>query len=196
VIYFVRQQDNPSLVKVGKTQDLPRRMHHLAAASAIVLFATCEGDSLEERYFLKKFAHLRSEGEWFNSDEAMLQFISQNADSCHVEYGKSETRWTLRKPDNRKHQDAIVIAILIKRMVDAYPRGFTLSRILEEIYLSLAKIGDGWTRRRVRSLYDQTAHRIDAYELIDFLKISDLPEDEWIRVLRGEYHDSVAEAAE
>lgn len=195
-IYFVRQQDNPSLVKIGKTQELPRRMQHLAAASAIVLFATCEGDYVEERYFLKKFAHLRVEGEWFNADDEMLKFISENADACHVEYGKAETRWTLRKPDNRRDSDALVLAGMIKRMVDAYPRGFTLSRILEEIYLSLAKIGEGWTRRRVRSLYEQTAHRIDAYELIDFLKISGIPEDEWIRVLRGEYHDAVAEAAE
>lgn len=195
-IYFVRQRDNPNLVKIGKTKELPRRMQHLASATPIVLFATSEGYSLEERYLLKKFAHLRSEGEWFNADESMLQFIEQNAEACNVEYGKAETRWTLRKPDHRKDTDALVISFLMKRMIDAYPRGHTLNRILEEIYLSLAKVGDGWTRRRVRSLHEQTAHRIDAYELIDFLKVSGLPEDEWMRVLRGEYHDAVLEAAE
>lgn len=196
MIYFVRKASDPRSVKIGKSADIERRMKSIAVAGPIILFAKCEGDSVEERYFLKKFAHLRTEGEWFAADDAMLRYISENAEACYVEYGKSEVRWSFKKPDNRRELDGLVAHLLIKRVINEYPRSVTVAKAHEDIYLALSKIGEGWTRRRVRALYEQTAHRVDLFEIIDLLKLSKLPEPEWIPWLRGDHHNQFLEAAE
>lgn len=195
-VYFVAMKADPGLVKIGSSKDMLRRLRAISVATPIVLFATCDGDSVEERYFQKKFAGLRVEGEWFRADEEMLNFIAANTEPCHVEYGKSDTRWTLRKPDGRKHLDGLVAHKLMQMTVASYSRDVTVGRALEHIYLSLSELGEGWTRRRVRSLHEQAALRVDAYELIDLLKLSGMPEQEWIPWLRGDYHQATLDAAE
>ena len=194
-IYFVARQDDPRLVKIGLTKDMVRRMQVISSSAPIVLFATCDGDTVEERYFQKRFSHLRVEGEWFRADDAMMKFIKENASPCHVEYGKSETKWTIRKPDGRRHHDGLVAATLMKMVVASYPRNVTLARAQEDIYLALSRLGDGWTRRRVRALYDQAALRVDVYELVDLLQVSGIPESEWVPWLRGDHHAAVLESA-
>lgn len=195
-VYFVAMKANPAMVKIGSSKDMDRRLRAISVATPIILFATCDGDCVEERYFQKKFADLRVEGEWFKPNDGMLNFIAANTEPCHVEYGKSETRWTLRKPDGRKHLDGLVAHKLMQMVVSSYSRDITVGRALEKIYLSLEQLGEGWTRRRVRSLHEQAALRVDAYELIDLLKLSGMSEQEWIPWLRGDYHQAILEAAE
>lgn len=195
-LYFVARKDDPYMVKIGTTEDMERRMRTLAVSGPIVLFATCYGGRVEERFFLNRFADLRIEGEWFRANEEMISFIRYAAEPCHVEYGKSETRWSLRKPDNRRELDAFVLGKLMRMIIATYPRNVTVSMAHERIYAALSEMGDGWTRRRVRALYEQRAHRVDAYELIDLLRLSGMPETEWVRWLTTDAYDLASEAAE
>jgi len=195
-VYFVAMRNDPAMVKIGFTNDLDRRLKKISASAPIVLFATCDGDKVEERYFQKRFASLRVEGEWFKADDAMMKFIAENSTPCRVEYGKAEVRWSLRKPDNRKQLDGLIAHVLIKRFIKRLPRNVTLAEALEDIYGRLSEGGEGWTRRRVRSLYEQTALRVDAYEMMDLLTFAGVPEADWASWMRGDRHlKQIEEAA-
>lgn len=191
MIYFASQKSDPALVKIGMTNDIARRMRQISAVTPVVLFATCEGDRIEERYFLKKFADRRVEGEWFHSDASMMKFIMENSTPCSVAYDKSGTRWSLRKPTSRKSLDGLVAYKLVKMVTDSYPRSMQLGKALEQLYVSLSERGDGWSRRRVRSIYEQTAFRVDLYEIVDLLELSGLPEAQWASFLRGDVHREI-----
>lgn len=194
-VYFVARRDDPRMIKIGVSRELGRRLKVISCSAPIVLIATCDGDKVEERYFQKRFMHLRTEGEWFKADDAMMKFIAENATACHVEYGKADVRWHLRKPANRKEMDGLIAHVLIKQFVNGLHRTTTLAEALEEIYVRLSQFGDGWTRRRVRSLYEQTAYRVDVYEITDLLIFAGIPDADWPSWLRGEQHIKLAEIA-
>lgn len=74
-MYFVAGGDR---IKIGLTGDLKRRLDDLRMCSPLPLdvLVTIPGDLNVEQYLHRRFAALRSHGEWFRAENPLLSFIT------------------------------------------------------------------------------------------------------------------------
>jgi hypothetical protein len=73
MIYFVRAGETGS-VKIGKANDVAKRVAgiQVGCPQKLAVLRVCDGDGRVEKFFHKKFAHLRQSGEWFTFSDEML----------------------------------------------------------------------------------------------------------------------------
>jgi hypothetical protein len=77
VVYFVQCGDGGP-VKIGVTRDLDKRLGGLQTShhERLRLLHVEPGGRLEERQFHARFADLRTRGEWFLFDGALVAFLT------------------------------------------------------------------------------------------------------------------------
>jgi hypothetical protein len=85
-IYFIRSGD---VVKIGRATDPLARLRTLQTShyEPIVLLAAVPGHALLEPAIHARFAHLRTQGEWFTLDDELARFIN------HVKKGYNPVAW-------------------------------------------------------------------------------------------------------
>jgi hypothetical protein len=81
-VYFVQSQSG-GLIKIGVSKDAAKRIAFLRTSApepilAVGVMVCNEGGELE-RTLHRKFAHLRTHGEWFRPDAELWAFIDENA---------------------------------------------------------------------------------------------------------------------
>lgn len=76
MLYFI-QGDISKNIKIGITNiDVENRMYHLQSSDMLTcLKIVPHWSSEEERVLHKRFAHIRSHGEWFKPDNDLINFI-------------------------------------------------------------------------------------------------------------------------
>lgn len=184
-VYFAKKIDGDGEIKIGSSARVERRLKTIANSSGpIRLLATCEGDAVEERYFQKRFAHLRTEGEWFRAEQELLDFINDNAEPADAVFEPSEPVWKSKVLTSRRDFDIQLASELLALKMGRFPRGMPHSEALETTYQELSEMGEGWTRRRVRSIHERTPLRIDFYEIIDLMKLAGIHEDQVREIVR------------
>lgn len=185
-VYFVRMVDQPEQVKIGSTTSLEKRLRSIARSrGSINLFATCEGNKLEERYFQKRFMKDRIEGEWFQSSPAMMQFVRENCELVDVNYARSGDEWTRKLPSAKKAADAALAYDLMIMKMARFPRSMTLADMMEKIFLELSAVSDGWSRRRVRGFHERDVLRVDFFEVCDLMTLNGLSDEDRLFVLKN-----------
>lgn len=85
-VYFV-QCGTTRLIKIGTTADLQLRLAQLQTGSPtrLVIMAGMEGGQAEEQDMHRRFASLRSHGEWFYDGYHLLRLIS-GLEYCNPRY--------------------------------------------------------------------------------------------------------------
>lgn len=75
-VYFVLNEET-SMVKIGWTKCLESRLASLqtGSSSRLTVLATMPGGRRDESRLHKRFAHLRSRGEWFSHEGELAAFI-------------------------------------------------------------------------------------------------------------------------
>lgn len=73
-VYLIRAESRPRRLKIGLSDDPARRLRSLQVGSPVplTLLAHVLGSREKERYLHRRFAHLRSHGEWFE-DRAVVR---------------------------------------------------------------------------------------------------------------------------
>jgi hypothetical protein len=76
MIYFIKRPDD-GRIKIGTTAYLTQRLRHLAKECGVDLEVLAVRDGLfaSERSLHRRFAHLRTVGEWFEPGDDLLGFI-------------------------------------------------------------------------------------------------------------------------
>ena len=79
VVYFI---EGGGLIKIGYSATLTARLAELCYLSPVplTLLCTMPGNRSVEQQLHQRFAHLRDHGEWFRSDEALLEVIESLMD--------------------------------------------------------------------------------------------------------------------
>ncbi|KKK58276.1 hypothetical protein LCGC14_3046080 [marine sediment metagenome] len=75
MIYFIQAEND--LIKIGYTNDVKQRLRTLRTMSPerLNLMKTIKGDQKQETLLHRRFKHLRSHGEWFRSEQELLDYI-------------------------------------------------------------------------------------------------------------------------
>ncbi len=76
MIYFIKNIET-GRIKIGYSETPKKRLRELQTGSdsRLVIIKTIKGDLNKEKELHDKFSHLRTNGEWFESDDELLQFI-------------------------------------------------------------------------------------------------------------------------
>lgn len=77
MIYFVVEEDNYSMVKIGTTVNLKQRLRDLQTGNPreLKIVAVIDGDSTVESLLKYRFKDYCINREWFRLDGELLQFI-------------------------------------------------------------------------------------------------------------------------
>ena len=96
MIYFIECGE---CVKIGKSDNTQSRLEALQVGNPYPMTLLKEVDVSDkaETVLHKKFAHLRTRGEWFLFDTELMEFI-ENADEELVGFGGNPTRTTREVP--------------------------------------------------------------------------------------------------
>lgn len=181
-VYFAHKVGDPTEIKIGTAKDIGKRMSALATYfGPMRLFATMQGGGLAERRIHQKFAELRTEGEWFKANDNLREFIRVVADEDDREFGPTGPKWKTKakSPVLRRGQDAAIALRLLDEVISRHPGGTPISKSLEMAFQRLHAINDGWTRRRVRALRELQGLRVDLFEIVDLLRVLEIPKRDW-----------------
>jgi hypothetical protein len=179
-VYFIHRISDDSQIKIGSSTNIAARLrNHAASFGDIKLFAQCAGGVETERLYQKAFAHLRTEGEWFTATNELRDFIAQNAEPVDTVFLKAEQGWLTKPVQSKAEEDGRIAAVLMRKCVEKYPATMTIAATHEALFLDLHEMTHGWTRRRVRSLYESRALRVDLFEIIDLLNLAGVSRSEW-----------------
>ena len=75
-VYFI-QSGEQGHIKIGQSSDPIQRIVNLQTGSPIKLNLLAIAENHDEFEIHKKFSHLRSRGEWFESDAELLEFVDK-----------------------------------------------------------------------------------------------------------------------
>lgn len=175
-IYFASPVDDPTLIKIGFSDNIAKRLKHLAGSfeKGIKLLATCEGGRDTELVLHNLFKDFRTEGEWFRSNSGLQALIDLRS---QVNGEPVEPLIFNRRPDgssSNAQSDCELAHGLLGVLLKASDE-LSIARSLEEVFKSLHEANPVWTRRRVRSIWNKEALRIDHYEICDLRALA-----EWI----------------
>jgi len=76
--YFISSEENPSLVKIGKSTDLLTRLTDLQCGSSTILSLVATTRIHGEVEVHSRFANYRKRGEWFDFSAEIKDFIRTN----------------------------------------------------------------------------------------------------------------------
>ncbi|MGE4419997.1 MAG: GIY-YIG nuclease family protein [Sulfurimonas sp.] len=78
MVYFIKNIDT-GRIKIGFSDTPTKRLKELQTGNdnKLVLIKTIAGDKNKEASLHEMFSHLRSNGEWFDPDDELLQFIKE-----------------------------------------------------------------------------------------------------------------------
>ena len=179
-VYFARPLNNPSEIKIGSTERLADRMNNLAAQfGPLELVAKLSGGSVMERLLHDRFSVSRLEGEWFSATDEIMDFIATQATAVGEVY---EPKQRGQRPADRAKgtvRDQIVAGNLLVLLTDQYPPSVLRAQAQEEVFKRLREKNSSWTRRRVRSIAERRARRVEMTEVIDLLEVAEVPRAEW-----------------
>ena len=185
-VYFATLVNDESLVKIGCSLNIERRLKTVAASMGDVrLIGTLPGGQKVEKEYHDMFRHLRSEGEWFKFNDEIRSVIKakvrvETSDNIFI-----APRTKAPTSKERKDRDVLIARKLLDKFVETHPRDMTLARCLEKAYEKLSEKADGWTRRRVRSIRETASLRVDLYEIYDLLILADVPRNAWSSWIDG-----------
>ena len=77
MIYFISEEGNKSVVKVGFTNNLKERLSVLQSGNCrkLIVLGVMKGGKDEEKVVHKQFKHLNLRREWFQLDFELAKFI-------------------------------------------------------------------------------------------------------------------------
>jgi len=78
-IYFIEAVDT-DYIKIGRANNPDKRLKGLSTGSphTLKLLLFVPGGSEQEKKIHEKFAHLRSNGEWFRKSPELMKYINDN----------------------------------------------------------------------------------------------------------------------
>lgn len=183
-VYFAVKEADESHIKIGHAQSIERRLCDIARyVGPVKLLATIDGGVILEREILAKFKQHRVEGEWFTFSEEIRTFIRDCATPSGEVYGAKKQAWETKLISTRRERDMILAGYILERAFEQFDRSVSIAEALEICFHRLSEMGDGWTRRRVRGLRERRDLRVDTYEIIDLLKLANIPRAEWVALL-------------
>lgn len=179
-VYFISRTDDPSQVKIGVTVALDRRLTSIAASfeNGIELLAQCPGDARTESAFHALCMEQRQEGEWFENVGPVRDLVRRFAGNVTGRRMWGRPR-AVQAADDPIMKDREIAFGALLRLLDTYGRTM-LSTAIERAFQDLHAVNPRWTRRRVRSLWERAARRIDLYELRDIEGL--LARTEWAEI--------------
>jgi len=181
-VYFVRKIDAPTEIKIGTATNVVNRLTAIArAVGPIHYFASMPGGVTTERKVQLRFAHLRTEGEWFTASHDLEAYISLVADKEDAEFRFTPKTWTTKAvhPVARREEDARRAFALLQQIFERYPRQTPIGDCVEKAFQELHLMNPAWSRRRVRALHELRGLRVDLFEIIDMLTLLNIPRDRW-----------------
>lgn len=154
-VYFA--QNSRGLIKIGKTRDVRRRMAALFTSSGerMNVLGVMSQKVASEESLHSRFAEFRVSGEWFSQDEAILNFIKDNAEPYSVE------RHSKRAERGVPH-DVVRARELIRKIIDPVIPGETISEQIARASALLPR----WSKSRVKHIwYNDNDIRVDARDI-------------------------------
>jgi hypothetical protein len=180
-VYFVQRVGDASHVKIGSAANVEKRMGELTPSfGAIELVGTMPGSAATERVLHRLFATSRREGEWFAADEALLEFIaSDDVEKSGKVFEPRSRSWRNAQATSSQDADLSTASALLDKCFQSYPATMSIGAAIEAIFQDLSKANRAWTRRRIRSIREQKAGRIDLFEVVDLLTLAGIEVSEW-----------------
>lgn len=166
MIYFVARTANPTLIKIGKTDELDDRLAAIAGSfeAGIDLLATCAGDRQVEAFLHMLFLKEHVEGEWFQRTPAIDFIIERFAISDQRHFGPRP----MRHLGDATNEDVRIAAGLLRKLLPAlaaFSEGIAIAQ--ERAFELLHAANPLWTRRRVRTLWEAKPVKVAHYEIRD-----------------------------
>lgn len=165
-VYFLKAGD---LIKIGHADDVEKRVSNIASSFeiAVELVAQCDGGRETELTFHRLLQDSRSNGEWFSPSPMLDTIIDRFSGDV------SGRRFFGGRPDG-KRSAATTDQMLARRLMGRLFTDVSLSvaKSLEAIFQHLSSHNPEWTRRRVRSIWNMEAARIDFFEMRDLLHVA------------------------
>lgn len=173
-VYFVGRQDDPSIVKIGHTDELEDRMVSLSSAyeDGIELLAQCDGGRDVEFFLHQLFIDNRREGEWFEKTAALSFIIDKFKEA--VTGRRLFGRRADHSGDALKEDRRIAAELLQVLMKNLSNVGDTLAVSQERSFQILSAANAAWTRRRVRAIWERKSRRIEHFEIRNLESAVDL----------------------
>jgi hypothetical protein len=176
-VYFLKAGD---LVKIGHADDVEKRVSNIAASFSIAveLVAQCDGGRETELAFHRLLQDSRSNGEWFSPSpilDAIIDRFSGEVSGRRFFGGRPDGSASSASTDQR-----VARKLMARLFTDA---SLSVAKSLEAAFQRLSSHNPEWTRRRVRSIWNMEASRIDFFEIRDLLHVAGIsPADlaEWI----------------
>lgn len=197
-VYFIRKIEAPSEVKIGTATNVAKRLTAIArTVGPVRYFASMPGGVAIERKVQTRFAHLRTEGEWFKSSDELEAYISLVADEEDLEFRFKPSNWTTKavNPVARRGEDARRAYALLQQIFERYPHQTPVGDCVEKAFQELHSMNDAWSRRRVRALRGLDGLRVDLFEIIDMLTLLDIPRSQWADWISPQNHQVQRAAA-
>lgn len=180
-VYFVQRVGDASHIKIGSAANVNKRMGELTPSfGAIELIGTMPGGAAAERALHRLFAATRREGEWFEADNALREFLGSDdvAKSGKVFEPRSRS-WRNAQATSAEEADLATASALLDKCFQSYPATMSIGAAIEAIFQDLSKANPAWTRRRIRSIREHKAGRIDLFEVVDLLTLVGIEVREW-----------------
>lgn len=120
VVYFIRAESGGP-IKIGFTDDVAKRLSSMQSnhPDNLVLLATTEGSSDEEKSLHARFRHLRTRGEWFNPGDDLISYINELRDVTNRDPSHAVTRHEVSRDVTPRHSDPIrAVPILSDQIPD------------------------------------------------------------------------------
>jgi len=171
-VYFVKPVGDDTRVKIGHTDNLEQRLNGVASevAGGIELIAFVAGTVETEKAFHAICTDAWLEGEWYRLNHHTVQSLVQTfKDGVSGKRIWGRLRVVDVLPTSALDEDRNIARSQLKRLVDRFgqqPVGNALSMAFE----ILSSINPMWTRRRVRTIWESRAKRVDHYEFRDLVK--------------------------
>lgn len=163
-VYFIARTDEPSLVKIGKTDDLDERLTSIAGSfeGGIDLLATVAGDKPVETFLHMLFLAEHVEGEWFQRTPEIDFIIGRFAATEKRHFGPRVQRQLSDEAD-----EDLRIAVDLLRQLLPLLAGFGESIALaqQRAFKLLHSANPMWCRRRVRALWEGSPSRVAHWEI-------------------------------
>lgn len=174
-VYFIRPVGVPDQVKIGFTNDLPRRLQALGTefANGVELLAQCDGGTDVERAFHETCKADWRHGEWFSLSPLLASLIHAHSHNVAGRRIWGRLRAVKGGDGSPVDQDRQLAKDLLHRLFDRFglvPIALAQSRAFE----ILAEINPIWSRRRVRAIWEKSARRIDYFEIRDIQSAIDM----------------------
>jgi hypothetical protein len=123
-VYFMQCQDT-SLIKIGYSNDVERRLSDLRQSTRITLLNVTPGGRILEQRLHQYFANYREYKEWFRPAQPLLDFIfSLDADQANLDHGRNRIPVVsdfVRKSDDERYSESpfskpAIIVLLAKAL--------------------------------------------------------------------------------